>query len=229
MSCKILALAGAAGALFGFILASPAMAQPNPHVTDGKFSSPQEWDTSRPTVTTHFFSPAADGSGNAWLYVEHFRPPQNAASGSASDRLYLMYDYVGSPIGSTPANGSFFDVFFQVNGGKDPNDYLVHFDKNGFNALERPNGNVPHFNSDGSFDLSDPGWNALTAQDLQLADFHAAEFFGPSPNLGADHLMGEFDLTVGEPSNGGDGIYSPEPAFWSASKGGSGDRRGRWP
>jgi hypothetical protein len=218
MTRRFLTMANCVGILLSVGLAAPARAQ-NPHVTDGTFTSPQEWDPTRPTVSRSFFAPASDGSGNAWLYVEHFK----AGGGTPQDTLYLMYDYVGSHAVANPAN-SFFDVFFEVNGGKNPNDYIVRFNNSGFNAFERPHGNRPPFNPDGSFDLGPTsGWSALTTQDLALANFHAQEGLGSSPNLTAPHLMAEFDLTVGEASNNGNGIYDPAPAFWSASKGGNPD------
>lgn len=208
--CLSASLAGTA-ALFGLVAALPVYSQ---HVTDGQFTGPVEWDTSRPTVTSHFFAPGSDGSGNAWLYTEH-------VTQANLDKLYLMYDYVGSSVGATAAN-SFFNVFFDVNGGPDPNAYLVHFDSTGFTSFERPLNSPAPIDSNNSFILGPgSGWVPLTPQDLSLASFQAAEMFGSSPNNPNNHLMAEFELTVGEPSNSGKGIYSPDPAFWSASEGGN--------
>jgi hypothetical protein len=210
LKTRFITMAGCAAMALGLCLASPVRAQ---HLTDGSFSNPAEWDPLRPTVTKHFFAGAPDGSGNAYLYVEHQLGAKNL--------LYLMYDYVGSPPGSDATN-SFFDVFFEVNGGPDPNDYIVHFDSGSFSAFERPHGDIPPFNPDGSFDISPgSGWDPLSPADLALARFSTSIGFGASPDQAANHLMAEFELSVGDATNGGNGIYSPEPAFWSASKGGA--------
>src|SRR5438132_931397 len=85
---------------------APVHAQPpaGTHVTDGKFTTPNEWDTSRNTVTRVFFSQVADGSGGAWLYVEQGFSSRIAV-GQPPDTLFLMYDYVKSTTDLTPTQG----------------------------------------------------------------------------------------------------------------------------
>ena len=182
------------------------------HITDGAFG-PGEWTAQ----DKHFFPVVGAGpgaAGGAYLYV--------AQQGS---NLYLMYDYVNSPValpGSVPLN-SFFDVFFQV--PIDHHDYVVRMAKNGannsFTAFEKPIGTVSSLTPDGSFNLLDPVWVALSQADLQLAQFQAVIGFGASPDSVTQHLMAEFQLSVDHSGQQGPhGIYSPEPAFWSASVGG---------
>ena len=191
----------------------PAFAGPAvPHVTDGLFGV-GEWGAQ----DKHFFPVVGTGpgaAGGAYLYA--------AQQGS---NLYLMYDYVNSPSampGGVPLN-SFFDVFFQV--PLDLHDYLVRMTKNGannsFTAYEKPIGTVSSLTPDGSFNLLDPVWVALSQADLQLAAFQAVIGFGASPDSLTPHLMAEFQLSVDHTGQQGPaGIYSPEPAFWSASVGG---------
>jgi hypothetical protein len=133
-----------------------------------------------------------------------------------------MYDCTicGAPL---PANAA-LDIFFTSG----PDDYVVHvFSSSGlpdFDAFEKPVGTTSTLNPDGSLNLADPVWTALDAGDLAFAQFVVAVGFGPSPNSNVDHYFAEFELSVntaliGFPPNG---IYSPEPAFWSASTSGTG-------
>ena len=134
------------------------------HITDGAFGA-GEWSAQ----DKHFFPVVGTGptaAGGAYLYA--------AQQGS---NLFLMYDYINSPntmpLG-TPLN-SFFDVFFQV--PIDHHDYVVRMAKNGannsFTAFEKPIGTVSSLTPDGSFNLLDPVWVALSQADLQLAQFKA--------------------------------------------------------
>ena len=174
------------------------------HISDGFFTNPTEW--TGPNVNKTFFAPASGGSGNAWLYAEQ-----------SSGLLYLMYDYVGN---TNPfETSSFFDVFFQVAS----TDYGIHITQGGFTAFEKPVSILSPFNPDGSFNFNVPPWSLLTSgdPDFARADFHGALGFGMSLNNGTPHWMAEFDVTINNANNGpANGLYSPNPAFWSASTGG---------
>jgi PEP-CTERM motif len=182
------------------------------HTTDGVFTNSAEWDTTRPSVTEVSF-PVVGNTGGANLFVEQ-----------GGGVLYLMYDYTHSPAGMTPSNAT-FDVFFQVpndntTGGTD---YVVSFTHGGFEAFEKPTaGPASLLNPDGSFNLSSPIWTALSAADLQRAQFETAIGFGPSPGDSTPHLMAEFQLTIQPPGNPLGGFYDPGAAFWSASVSGGG-------
>ena len=182
------------------------------HVTDGGFNLPNgpqtsdgpEW--SGPNVVKDFFPVAPDGSGGAYLYVEQ-------GSGNQAGTLFLMYDYVN---GTANNANTFFDVFFQDRPAN--TDYGIRIQGNSFTAYEKAFGPPSPLSADGSFDFGGAPWTPVTAADLNLANFHGAIGFGTSPNLVANHLMAEFDLTInsgvaGQPN----GIYDPAPAFWSAS------------
>ena len=172
------------------------------HITDGIFTTPTEW--TGPNVNKHFFDPAAGGSGNAWLYAEQ--------SGGI---LFLMYDYVGNT--AQQNSNSFFNVFFQVG----DTDYGVHMTPNGFTTFEKPVNILSPLNPDGSFNFNTSPWTAVSPADLALANFHAQLAMGTSVNLGTPHWMAEFDVTINTTKNGPqNGLYSPNPAFWSASTGG---------
>jgi hypothetical protein len=183
------------------------------HITDGQFGA-DEWQDVAPT----FFAAVGD-SGGSYLYAEH------ETVGSAQT-LYLMYDYVNSPaVGIDPTVvDSFFDVFFQVG----DEDYVVRFGTTpdgmgGFTqdpleAYEKDHDQMSSTNPDGSLNLSDPVWSQLSSEELALARFVAAITFGSSPNSGASHVIAEFELSVNNADAGPEnGIYSPDPAFWSAS------------
>lgn len=210
----LLTVAACLGA--GAILTPIACAQV--HVTDGTFTTPNEWTT--PTTRTLFF-PLVGATGGAYLYVDQgFRTGSTDVS---PDTLFLMYDYVHG----TTQGSSFFDVFFEV---PTDADYLVRIfptTADSFQAFERQHGTLAPLGSDGSFLVgAGSGWAPLGPNDQALARFHTAMSFGTSPNLGTDHLMAEFELSVNNESpdrKGGNGIYDPDPAFWSASKGGNPD------
>lgn len=180
-----------------------------PHTVDGAFSSPAEWQNCS-TAISSFFPLTADGAGGAYLYVDQ---------GRGSHTLNLLYDYVN---GTSHSSNSFFEVFFQVQ--PQDTDYLVQITGNTLTAFEKPTETPSLFLPDGSFDTSSV-WSALQSDDLALANFQGAVGFGPSPNSSTDHLIAEFQLSVnGQPDGSNpDGIYSPDPAFWSASKGGTPD------
>jgi hypothetical protein len=178
------------------------------HNTDGAFDT-QEWTC--PTVSKSFF-PQVGSAGGAFLYVDQGQGNNN--------NLYLMYDYVGGV-----ATSSFFDVFFEV--VPDGHAYLVRIPGGGgLLAFERPIGSVAPLLPNGSFDIGiNSGWDPLSAADLALAQFKGAVGFGISPDDATPHPMAEFQLTVdhsGGPGGGPGGIYSPDPAFWSASEKSSG-------
>jgi len=120
-----------------------------------------------------------------------------------------MYDCIGC---TTLGANSFFDVYFEVL----PNntDYGVHIVPNGYTLFEKPI-NIPStFNPDGSFNFNAAPWSPILPGDPDFAQFHAKFGSGLSQNSSALHLMAEFDVTI---KNGGQGLYSPAPAFWSAS------------
>ena len=223
---------------------------PFSHVSDGQFTSPNEW--TGPTVAKSFF-PVQGQAGGAYLYVEQgFTAPPASIDFSPLDMpraigmnraqlplpepatrspntLFLMYDWVNSNNVFQPGSTSvFFDVFFEVNRSSDPTDYLVRIfpnSSNNFVAFERPHGSTPPLNSDGSFDISsNSGWISLSSQDLALANFRTAIGFGMSPDFSSGHVLTEFQLDInnsGDPMNP-NGLYDPNPAFWSASVEGRG-------
>ena len=204
IALALLVPAGPAGAI------APAVV----HTTDGMFTSPAEWDTSRPSVTEFTF-PVVGNTGGANLFVEQ-------SNGS----LFLMYDYVNSNALGLNQNNSSFDVFFQVpnDNTKGGEDYVVHFAGTSFEAFEKPtSGPASNLNPDGSFDLTTI-WTPLSSADLALAQFKTAIGFGHNPATPAvpDHLLAEFQLTIQPPGNPGGGFYDPAPAFWSASASGGG-------
>ena len=179
------------------------------HITDGAFTSPAEWDTTRSTVTEFTF-PVVGNTGGANLFVEQ--------SGGV---LYLMYDYTNSAaLHLTPTNAT-FDVFFQVpNDQPGGTDYVASFTNSNISVFEKPTtGPASPLNPDGSFNLSSPVWTALSADDLQRAGFVSAIGFGHNPATPSvpDHLLAEFQLTIQSPNAPGGGFYDPSPAFWSAS------------
>ena len=195
------------------------------HVTDGSFGF-AEW--SGPTVAKQFF-PVAGQTGGAYLYVDQGRQssgiPAFAPALSISpspDTLYLMYDYVNSNAPGLAFNNgnSFFDVFFEVK--SDNSDYLVRINPgtNNFAAYERTHGSRPPTDAQGSF-IIDASWTALSPADLSKAQFRTAIGESASPDSPTPHLMAEFQLSIDNNGptgrGGGDGLYDPAPAFWSAS------------
>jgi hypothetical protein len=188
-----------AGAVFSANLAQAITVAPCNHTTDGAFD-PGEWNCA--TVSKSFF-PQVGNAGGAFLYVDQGQGNNN--------NLYLMYDYVGGVAAS-----SFFDVFFEV--VPDGHAYLVRIPGGGgLLAFERPIGSVAPLLPNGAFDIGiNSGWDPLSAADLALAQFQGAVGFGVSPDDATPHPMAEFQLTINR--QGGNGIYSPDPAFWSASE-----------
>jgi hypothetical protein len=189
------------------------------HVVDGLFGS-NEWTASatngapaRSSVAESSFN--IGGPNGAVLYVEQSNNGNPVSTGSGlGNRLDLMYDYVN---GSATAP---FDVFFQV--APTHTDYAVHIVPSGpLTAFEKPTGTVSDLNPDGSLDLNSAPWLPLDANDpdFALANFIGAVGFEPSPNSSTPHPIAEFELSVDTSGGQGppNGLYSPEPAFWSAS------------
>lgn len=200
---------------------------PVAHSTDGTFTG-DEWGSD--TNASKSFFPVVGNTGGAWLYVA-----QGSVLGQTGN-LYLMYDWINSPnLGMNPtAVNTAFDVFFQVQG----NDYVAHFgttpdslsptgfDQTALTVYEKLDSIVSSLNPDGSLNLSNPPWTLLNPPggpndpDFTNGQFQSVVGFGASPNSATDHLMGELQMTInttpftGLPS---DGLYSPDPAFWSAS------------
>jgi hypothetical protein len=209
-------------ALAGLGLAGAATAQPF-HLTDGRFG-PEEWTVSpidgtpaRPSVNGASFNVGAPGGTR--FYVE--QSTNGAPVGTLGKTLNLMYDLGSFTPGAVGGGGGLFtDVFFQ--NGK--TDYVVHISDSGILAFEKSHDVLSPVDAAGGFDLSSPVWSALDAADLALAQFHAASTFDSSPNYAELHMIIEFDLTV-DTSGGApnpDGLYDPDPAFWSGSVGGQG-------
>lgn len=204
----------------------------NPHVTDGSFG-PNEW--TGPTVSKSFF-PVVGNSGGAYLYADQ-------GVDTNGTNLYLMYDYTNSnALGLDPTvTSTSFDVFFTVG----TNDYVVQmgttpdgfsptqYDQSPFLVYEKDHSLISPLNPDGSLNLQDPVWTLLNPgatlsnpggptpdPDFPLGRFQAVVGFGPSPDNSTNHLLGEFQLSVNTAppaSPNPNGLYSPAPAFWSAS------------
>ena len=188
------------------------------HCTDGGFnlhnggsrtSDGPEW--AGPNVSKTFFQRAQDGSGGAFLYVE-----QGGGNIAADNQLYLMYDYV-NPV---PNLSGLFNVFFQVKN----EDYLVEIRGSALSVFSKPAGALSLVNPDGTLNDGAP-WTSADATDVATGKFKGAVGFGVSPNSNVEHPMAEFEVSINEaPFNRpGAGLYSPDPAFWSASVGGSAD------
>ena len=209
-------------------LAFSNMADASPvHIVNGAFGA-LEWTVSGtdgsaapPNVSRSAFT--VGGTPNAAvLYAAQYDNNGIPVSGSLGSKLGLMYDCTicRAPL---PSNAA-MDIFF--NSG--PSDYVVHvFSSSGlpaFSAFEKSVGTISSLNPDGSLNLADPIWSALTAGDLTLAQFAIAVGFGFSPNSFDDHYVVEFEMSINTAPNGAapNGLYSPEPAFWSASTSGTG-------
>lgn len=189
------------------------------HIVDGAFG-PNEWTVSatdgsaaRPTVSRNSFT--VGGVSNAdFLYVEQTNDGVPVPlGGPLGNNLGLMYDFVNSSSG--PFNAA-FDIFFQV--GPQHTDYAVHIAGFGsLQAFEKPTGTVSLLKPDGSLNLLASPWIPIDPldPDFALAHFVGAVGFGVSPNSSTPHLLAEFELSVD--TGASDGLYSPEPAFWSAS------------
>ena len=185
------------------------------HVVDGLFGlaewtvSPTNGAPARSTVTESSFN-----VGNS-LYVEQTNNGIPVPfGGPIGNRLALMYDDVNS--GGASGFDTAFDVLFQV--GPEHTDYAVHIPSFGpLQAFEKPTGAVSLLKPDGSLNLLSAPWIAISPldPDFLLANFVGAVGFGTSPNSSTPHLIAEFELSVDNGTS--DGLYSPEPAFWSAS------------
>ena len=185
------------------------------HVTDGTFTSQNEWNTGRSTVNKQVFAKGSDGSGGAALYAEQ-----------SGGKLFLMYDYFNPQAGLTGNPTTFFDVFFQV--PSDNEDYLVVIPAFGsLSVFTKPTGTPSLTNPDGSLNTGAP-WVSATAADLTLGGFKGAFSVGISPDSATPHPMAEFELTVDQtafaqpPPGAKGGLYDPAPAFWGASVGAAG-------
>ena len=109
-----------------------------------------------------------------------------------------------------------FDVLFQV--GPEHADYAVHIPSFGsLQAFEKLMGTVSQVNGDGSLKLTAPPWTPVSPADLLLAQFMGRVTIRSSPNSSTPHLIAEFELSVNNGTS--PGLYSPEPAFWSATTG----------
>ena len=213
-----------------YLLAVAALALSTPvhavHIIDGVFGA-GEWTVSatdgapaRATVSRSAFTVA--GVANAGILYAEQSNNGVPASGSLGNKLELAYDCTicGAPL---PADAA-LDIFFQS--GAD--DYVVHvfssFGLPAFLAFEKAVGTFSPLNPDGSLDLTSPVWTALDAADLAFAQFVVNVGFGSSPNSVNPHYTAEFQLSVNNapPGNPSNGLYSPEPAFWSASTSGTG-------
>ena len=195
------------------------------HCTDGGFnlhnggsrtSDSTEW--SGPNVSKTFF-PRVGDAGGSWLYVE-----QGGGIAAVDNQLYLMYDYVQPAVAT-----SFFDVFFEVK----HEDYLVRIAQNGIDLTNgvwvKPTSVPSALLPDGTFDISTV-WTLLSVADpadIAFGNFKGAMGFGFSPNNETAHPIAEFEVSFNSnaflPPNGQpppNGLYSPDPAFWSASAGG---------
>lgn len=205
----------------GLLLALPARAQ---HVTDGLFTTPSEWDTSRSSITTQSYSLAPNGSGGSKLYAEHVYP-SNPADPNSYDMLYMMADYTGSAPGATAANST-FSFFFQESALYCQGDYLITFGPGGVTAYEQNYYNTVLLNPDGTFYTgADSGWGNLDPDDFAGGNIQGAVGYGASPNDSSSHLMAEFGIALFEPYDGTfwQGIISPSPpTFFSFSESSSG-------
>jgi hypothetical protein len=188
------------------------------HVTDGAFTGGLngiEWQG--PLVSTASFAQVGNAGGST-LYVE-----QGSSKFGQGNTLFLLYDYWASNANGFMPGSSFFDVFFEV--PPDGHDYLVRINGPGnFLAFEKTLGLASPLTNDGSFDITSSVWTPLSQADLDLAKFQASIGFGSSPGHEQNHLIAEFQLSVDDGQ--GSGVYSPDPAFWSASvgaKNGQGD------
>ena len=188
---------------------------------------PGEWTTANPNPPSVLFFPfdPTTGAGGAYLYVAQGPSeigiptvaPQVITHEGFGANLFLAYDYVHAT--APPTASSFFDVFFQV--PTDNNmDYLVRVTATGFTAYEKPDGVVAP-TPGGNFDPTMAPWTPLSQADLDLARFQAAIGFGTSPSPdGGDvpHQIAEFQVSISSPgTENPPGVYSPDPAFWSAS------------
>lgn len=216
-----LVLAVASFALSNTVCAAPV------HIVDGAFGQ-LEWTASStdgsaapPNVSRSSFT--VGGVPNAaYLYAAQYDGNGVPVSGSLGAKLGLMYDCTicQAPL---PANAA-LDIFF--NSGLE--DYVVHvFSASGlptFQAFEKSVGTTSTLNQDGSLNLADPIWTALTTGDLVLAQFAIGVGFGLSPNSNRDHYFVEFEMSINSAAAGAlpNGLYSPAPAFWSASTSGTG-------
>ncbi|MES2263697.1 MAG: PEP-CTERM sorting domain-containing protein [Pseudomonadota bacterium] len=205
-------------------LALSAQAAPL-HISNGLYDA-LEWtaapNSTVPARSTVSITPFKVGGVNpgAELLVEQSvngAPP----AGALGNRLNLGYDCLICD--TVPAAGSTFDIFFESG----DEDYAVRVTSTGgsfdFAAFEKDRGVPTPLNPNGSLDLSSPVWSGLSPADLALAQFVIGASFGGTPFSSAPHLFVEFELSVdtsgastsaGTPPNG---LYRPEPAFWSAS------------
>lgn len=220
-------------------LAAPVQAAavnlPPVHFVDGLFEA-GEWTVSPtdPTAArdTVFIAPfQVNGVANgAYLHTEQ---SQNGSptGGVLGNKLELLYECVVCT-GASPLLNAAMDIFF----GAGLHDYVVHIAGSpagpSFTAFEKMKGRPSPLNPDGSFNLGSGVWDALTAEDLALAQFKVAVGFGPSPHAVVNHFFAEFQLSVDTtvspnaasttaaaglallPPNG---IYTTAPEFWSAS------------
>jgi hypothetical protein len=198
--------------------AGPVNAGSVPHITDG-IITPGEWPTATSSQITFPFDPST-GAGGSVLYVDQGTSAGGPPGGTLGTTLYLAYDYFQAT--TPPSSTTFFDVFFAV--PPDQTDYLVRITGTSITAYEKPIG-VLAPTPGGGFNPNASPWTPVDSSDLALAKFQGAIGFGTSPNSNVNHQIAEFQLTINTSAvqtTGGNGIYDPTPAFWSASTGGGG-------
>lgn len=215
-------------------LAAPTQAAPV-HVADGLFGagewtvSPTDPTAARPSVVIAPFQVNGVANG-AYLHTEQSRDG-DPTGGILGNKLELLYECVVCGGASLPPNAA-MNIFF----GSGLHDYVVHITGSpgaaAFTAFEKMKGQPSPLNPDGSFNLGSTVWDALTAEDLALAQFKVAVGFGPSPHAVVNHFFAEFQLSVdtslapnAAPTNAVSGLALPPPngiyglglEFWSAS------------
>src|SRR5207248_2942755 len=107
-------------------------------------------------------------------------------------------------------------------------DYDARIHSNGSVELfQKPTGTPSPLTPDGSFDVSQSPWTAADATDITRARPIGAIGFGPTDLNRDNHVFVEFQLDInnslggrqgGDPSKpDNNGLYDPDPAFWSGS------------
>ena len=180
------------------------------HHNDGAFTTGDEW-FGRSTVHSSLF-PVVGNAGGAVLVAE-----------GSSSTLYLMYDYFNSPnVGGVLNSVTIFFNSTEIDSSHVSYAIKIAAGINQFQAFEKSAAVIaPVVN--GGLDLSQAPWTALSTADLLQANFHTSLKTGISPTSSTPHLVAEFDLSNRSTSNP-NGLYSPDPQFWSGS--GSGTQTG---
>ena len=195
-------------------LATSAQAAPV-HVVNGQFDA-GEWTMApndpAPARSTVVIAPFTVGGVANGAYLHTEQSQDGNPTGVLGNKLELLYECV---VCTTLPGNAAMDIFF----GAGTHDYVVRIAGPlagpSFTAFEKLKGQSSPLNPDGTLDLTSAVWEALTAQDLALAQFVVGIGFGASPHSAADHFFAEFQLSVD--TGGSSGIYSTAPEFWSAS------------